>query len=194
MGHGEAMSFNSGSEPQAFPSPTRTPDAPAACQIALGKAHSLALTLGRHGAQVSVFGEIDMIAAADLDRLLASLDSLMAPVEVDLSQVTFLDSHGVRPVIEASRRRSQLGLPALAIIAASRPARRLLQVAGIGGNPTLDVPAWDRSNGVATAASWRKAAAAGPRPTATQEREAGGVPPARPTRPDSCPRRRVGGG
>ena len=107
------MSFDSGIEPQPFPSPTRTPDALAAWEIAFGKAYSLGLTLGRHGARVSVFGEIDMVAAPDLDRPLASLDSLMAPVEVDLSQGTFLDSHGVRPLIEASRRRTQLGLPAL---------------------------------------------------------------------------------
>ena len=115
-------------------------------QIVLGKAHHLGLILGRGRAQVTLAGEFDYEAAADLDRLLSSLDRLEVPVDVDMSEVTFIDSHGIRPLVEATRRRRSLGLPAVHLVAFSNPVRRLLQVSGLGGAPHLDVQAWDRLN------------------------------------------------
>lgn len=107
--------------------------------------HKFDLTLGRATAHVRLAGEIDSASAADLTRLLASLDRLFSmTVEVDLAGVTFLDTAGVHPLIEATRRRESAALPALVIGECSRPARYLLDVAGLGGSPGLSVQAWDQ--------------------------------------------------
>jgi anti-sigma B factor antagonist len=119
-------------------------------QILLGKAHSLGLVWDRDGARVTVAGEIDMAAAEDLSRLLASLDRVNTAIRVDLTQVTFLDTYGAEPLIEASRRRAALGLRPLLLAGTSRQVRRLLKAAGIGGGRTIDVPAWDRFNAQAS--------------------------------------------
>lgn len=115
-----------------------------------GKGHLLELTRSREGARLRVAGEIDLVAAADLTRLLVSLDRLNVPINVDLGAVSFLDSNGVEPLVEASRRRNIQRLPPLLIGRCSRRARRLLDVAGIDGCPYLDIDAWDRLGQTAT--------------------------------------------
>jgi anti-anti-sigma factor len=112
--------------------------------VVLGKAHSLRLLLDRHGAEVTIAGQIDMAAAPDIDRLLASLDRLGAEIRVDLTRVSFLDTSGVEPLVEACRRRVALGLPPLLLTGTSPAARRLLDTIGLNGGGTVDVRAWDR--------------------------------------------------
>jgi anti-anti-sigma factor len=112
-----------------------------------GAAHALGLTIGRQSAQVRISGEIDLAAVADLTRLMESLDLLAyMSVDVDLGEVTFLDSSGVSPLVEASRRRQFAQLPPILIGLCSSSARCLLDVAELGGNPYLDVAAWDHAN------------------------------------------------
>jgi anti-anti-sigma factor len=106
--------------------------------------YRLGLVLGRHRAQVDLSGEIDVSAEADLTRLLKSLDVLNVPVTVELAAVSFIDSYGIAPVVEASRRRLTKRLPPVYIGACSPPARRLLDVTGLGGHPHLDLARWDR--------------------------------------------------
>jgi anti-anti-sigma factor len=111
-----------------------------------GAAYALGLTIGRRSAQVRVTGEIDLAAVADFTRLMESLDLLAyMSVEVDLSEVTFLDSSGVNPLVEASRRRQLAQLPPILIGVCSPAARHLLDVAELDGRPYLDVAAWDRA-------------------------------------------------
>jgi anti-anti-sigma factor len=105
--------------------------------------YALGLTIGRSSAQVRVDGEIDVAAAADLSRLMKSLDLLAhMAVEVDLRGVTFLDSFGVAPLVDATRRREQNQLPPVLIVERSSAARYYLDVAGLGGQPRLDLAAW----------------------------------------------------
>jgi anti-anti-sigma factor len=115
-----------------------------ASEIVLGKCYNLGLVLGRDGAHVTVTGQVDISAAADLTRLLSSLDILDTDIHLDLSGVTFLDTHGVAPLIESCRRRIALGLAPLLLAGTSRAVRRVLDMVGIGGNGTFNVAAWDR--------------------------------------------------
>jgi anti-anti-sigma factor len=109
------------------------------------QAHVLGLTVGRDAARVRLAGDIDLAAAADLSRLMISLD-LMAyvAVDVDLGEVTFLDSFGVRPLVEATRRRRRGHLSPLLIGKCGPAARYFLDVSGLQGRPHLDLSAWDR--------------------------------------------------
>jgi anti-anti-sigma factor len=107
--------------------------------------YTLGLTIGRKFAQVRVDGEIDIAAAADLSRLMESLDLLAyMAVEVDLSGVTFLDSFGAAPLVEATRRRERDQLPPVLIMERSFAARYFLDAIELGGHPRLDLAAWDR--------------------------------------------------
>jgi anti-anti-sigma factor len=123
------------------------------------KAYTLALTLSRRGAWVALSGEIDVVAGADVAQLMASLDRFSGEIHLDLSQVAFLDSSGLQPLVEATRRRQSQGLPPVLIDAAARPVKRLLEVAALGGDPVLDVAAWDQLNetarGKPLSFSWR---------------------------------------
>jgi anti-anti-sigma factor len=106
--------------------------------------HVLGLTLGRDAAQVRLAGDVDLAALADLSRLMVSLDLLAyLPVVVDLSEVTFLDSSGVRPLVEATLRRRRGQLPPVRIGRCSPAARYFLDASGLNGRPHLDLAAWD---------------------------------------------------
>jgi anti-anti-sigma factor len=107
--------------------------------------YALGLTIGRICAQLRVDGEIDIAAAADLSRLMESLDLLAhMAVEANLRGVTFLDSFGVAPLVDATRRRARNRLPPVLIVERSSAARYFLDVARLGGEPHLDFSAWDR--------------------------------------------------
>jgi anti-anti-sigma regulatory factor len=110
--------------------------------------YALGLTIGRDRAQVRIDGEIDIAAVPDLTRLMNSLDLLAyLPVEVDLSGVTFLDTFGVAPLVAAARRRKHDRLPPVLIVERSAAASYFLTVVELGGNPYLDLSAWDRVAG-----------------------------------------------
>ena len=107
------------------------------------KAFTLCLALGRYGALVAMTGEVDISAAADIAELMRSLDSYVGPVHIDLGQVTFLDTNGLEPLIDAARRRQQLRLPSIRIDCTSPAVRRLVNAAGLDDGIGLDTTAWD---------------------------------------------------
>jgi anti-anti-sigma factor len=106
--------------------------------------HRMDLVLGASTAHLRLGGEIDLVAAPELRRLLAKLDPLPITIHVDLSDVTFLDISGVQPLVEAAIRRRQRRFPPVLIGECSRAARRLLDIVQLGGKPHLSVAAWDR--------------------------------------------------
>ena len=63
-------------------------------------------------------------------------------LHVDLSDVSFLDTSGVLPVVDAARRRRDYDWPPLLIANPSRAARRLLAAAGLGPGPVMDIDSW----------------------------------------------------
>ncbi len=110
-----------------------------------GKPHTVDLVLRNGSALVRLGGDIDLVSAHDLNRVLESLDRLSsARIEVDLAEVRFVDSHGLLPLIEATRRRRDACLPPVLIGRPSRAVLRLLAAAGVDADPVLDVDAWDR--------------------------------------------------
>jgi ABC-type transporter Mla MlaB component len=142
------------------------------------KAYTLGLTLSRRGASVCLAGEIDLAAAGDVAQLMDSLDSFSGEIHIDLSQVAFLDTSGLQPLIEATRRRQSQGLPPVSIDAATRPVKRLLEVAAVGGDPVLDVAAWDQFNETARGKPllfWRRAPADRPWPSSPDRKARGAI-------------------
>jgi anti-anti-sigma factor len=124
--------------------------------------HVLSVSIGRDAVQVSVAGDVDVAAVADLSRLMDSLDLLAyLPVDVDLSNVTFLDSSGIGPLVEAAVRRRDGQLSAVRIGRCSTAARYFLDVLGLNGRPHLDCAAWDQlaARGAAARAATSRASA-----------------------------------
>lgn len=87
----------------------------------------------RGWAVVTANGEIDIATATQLDEALeASVSEGHAHVAVDLEQVSFMDSTGLRSLIACDRRVGELE-GELAIVAPSGAARRILEVTGVAG-------------------------------------------------------------
>ena len=72
--------------------------------------------------RVKVTGELDVLTAP---LVIEAVVKAMT-VEVDLSEVTFVDSTGVHALIQLRNRRSQLR-----IVAISPPVKRVLEVTGV---------------------------------------------------------------
>ncbi len=103
------------------------------------------ITVGLHTAQLQLNGDIDLTAVAQLTRVLHALEQMPAMMlQVDMSDVTFLDSSGVRPLVEAARRRRGCHEPPLLISQPSRPAQRLLEATCLGVGPRLNLVGWDQ--------------------------------------------------
>jgi anti-anti-sigma regulatory factor len=94
--------------------------------------YAVHLAVGNH-ATVRLEGIVDSSAAADLSRLMDSLEVLAyMAVHVDLSAVTALDQLGVQPLIDASRSRQLRQLPPVIVGECSPEARQFLESAGLG--------------------------------------------------------------
>jgi anti-anti-sigma factor len=92
----------------------------------------LDLTLGDDGALV-LQGEIDSYTAPDLAERLGA----QPPIEVlDVSGVTFIDSSGLRVIVEAHQARSSAG-SRLVLRSPSAAVQRLLEISGLAGH--LDI-------------------------------------------------------
>ena len=99
----------------------------------------LLLEVERQGpaATVSVRGELDASTAPDLAELCHSVHADGArDLVIDLTDTSFLDSSGLRALIEAHRLFSDGGN--LALSHASEPVRRLLEITGLDDYFTLD--------------------------------------------------------
>ena len=99
----------------------------------------LLLEVERRGvaATVSVRGELDAATAPDLADLCHSVHADGArDLVIDLTDTSFLDSSGLRALIEAHRLFSSDGN--LALAHASEPVRRLLEITGLDDYFTLD--------------------------------------------------------
>ena len=80
---------------------------------------------------VRIEGELDMASAPRLGRVLnAALDQGASAVALDLTELTFLDSTGVRVLISAHRRAADQGC-AFTLSAPTRSVRRALHLTGV---------------------------------------------------------------
>lgn len=102
----------------------------------------LSLEVRRAGASavVSARGDIDLStlakASAALDGARAGAGSLV----LDLREVGFMDTSGLRLIIEEQRRAAATGYR-FAVVRGSRRVQRLLEIAGLGGEDELFVDA-----------------------------------------------------
>jgi anti-anti-sigma factor len=81
-------------------------------------------------------GELDMATAGDLSALLKTAADRLDPMVLDLSEVSFMDSSGLRALLEAA------GLPTgapVVILDPSPQVRRVLDISIPGGTPGLEV-------------------------------------------------------
>jgi anti-sigma B factor antagonist len=76
---------------------------------------------------VVVQGEIDVATASLLSD---AIEVLRGTVTLDLSGVTFMDSSGVRVLLQQHQRREDAG-DRLVLAELSQPVRRVLEVAGV---------------------------------------------------------------
>ncbi|MCZ4120951.1 anti-sigma factor antagonist [Streptomyces sp. H39-S7] len=103
---------------------------------------ALAVTVTAHGperAVVSIRGELDYDAAAELQRQLSDQMALgYRHLMLDLSQMPFMDSSGLRVVLELIRDIGQAGGRVL-LVAPAPAVRRLLELTGVSlMNPLYD--------------------------------------------------------
>jgi len=82
------------------------------------------------GVVLAVRGEIDVAVAARFGQELSALgEATRGKVIVDLSAVGFIDSSGIRELLNAQRRLQSTGAE-LVLLAPSAPCRRVLEVSG----------------------------------------------------------------
>jgi len=91
---------------------------------------------------LSVTGEVDVVTAAVLDRVITSLDDGAERVVVDMSRVSFIDSTGSLTLTEIRRRLRQAGRELL-VVDPSPFVSRVLAMTGTADlvRPIASIPA-----------------------------------------------------
>ena len=87
------------------------------------------LTIEHTGASIAIAGELDAHSAPALRDELATSTSRGDTV-VDMSGITFMDSSGLRVLIDAHQRAAENDT-ALVLHDPSTPVRRVLEIAGV---------------------------------------------------------------
>jgi anti-sigma B factor antagonist len=83
-------------------------------------------------------GDLDVAVVPALLPEVAALVAGAAGVVLDLTDVTFFDSSGVRLVNRLSRTCARDGVPFRVVAPAGRPARRVLEIVGMAGPLVAD--------------------------------------------------------
>ena len=88
---------------------------------------------------IVVSGDIDLSNADTFeDRLESAIDSRVADVTVDLSQVEYVDSAGVRVMFTLAARLETRQIALHLVIPPGSPARRILEIAGFAQLPSAE--------------------------------------------------------
>lgn len=96
-------------------------------QIAIGREQEEGVAV------VDVDGDLDMAAVDDVDAALQEALSQGRPVVVDLTDVAFIDSTGMRAMIEARRRSREDAVPMVLVCPDNAAVWRLLELTGTTG-------------------------------------------------------------
>jgi anti-sigma B factor antagonist len=94
------------------------------------------LTISSGDGLVVVSGEVDAHTAATLEVHLAA-EPVDRPLRLDLSAVTFMDSSGLRVLIDTHQRTAGAE-PGLTIVRPSRAVVRLLEISGLDDHLHID--------------------------------------------------------
>jgi anti-sigma B factor antagonist len=81
--------------------------------------------------RVVASGELDAATAGQLAESLDGLPDGTTAVSLDLADVTFIDSSGLRVIAAEVRRADETGRP-FTVTAASEPVRRIFEMTGLG--------------------------------------------------------------
>ena len=82
-------------------------------------------------------GELDMATAGDLAELLREAEKGPDPILLDFSGISFMDSSGLRVILEAAGGRNGGGH--LVIVHPTAQVQRVLDISIPGGTPGLEV-------------------------------------------------------
>ncbi|MGI8617187.1 MAG: STAS domain-containing protein [Actinomycetota bacterium] len=82
-------------------------------------------------------GELDMATADDLSQLLKVAVLECRPLVLDFSGVSFMDSSGLRALLEAAGQTEEGG--SVIVLNPSSQVRRVLDISIPGGTPGLEV-------------------------------------------------------
>jgi anti-anti-sigma factor len=90
---------------------------------------------------VGVTGEVDMLSSRELwaaaEQALDAAED--RTVVVDLTRVSFLDSHGLSSLLRVADRARRQGTPLRVVIAEGQPARRSIELCGLAETLSLCV-------------------------------------------------------
>lgn len=93
-------------------------------------------------AVVFVHGDLDLATAPQLlDEMDAACDAGVSHLSLVMSYVTFMDSSGLSSLVQARERAARRGV-AFALVSASRPVRKILELTGTA--EVLGIPSPDR--------------------------------------------------
>lgn len=84
-----------------------------------------------HGSVLAVAGEVDLLTAGDFERALADAQRRSQHLLVDIRGVTFMDSTGLRALLEARQRAADGGSPFFLQVEPDGAVARLLDLAGV---------------------------------------------------------------
>jgi anti-anti-sigma factor len=104
---------------------------------------SFDLRIVRNGERIQIVpcGELDIATTPQLERAIAEATAdAAAELVLDLRQLTFMDSTGLRALAQANSRAEEAGV-SLSIVRGPRQIERVLEISGLGGLlPLVDAP------------------------------------------------------
>ncbi len=82
---------------------------------------------------IALAGDLDLTTVPDVERELRRAEQTTASVlAVDLSELTFIDSTGIRLMMQAQRRSAKSGIR-LVVVPGTGPVQRLFDICGVSG-------------------------------------------------------------
>jgi anti-sigma B factor antagonist len=81
-------------------------------------------------AVLALHGELDLATIGDVRERLLALQARRTPLVLDLDGLTFMDSTGIRLVLQAAQEAERSGWE-FSITRGSRPVRRVFEAAGL---------------------------------------------------------------
>ena len=90
-----------------------------------------------NGKGLRLAGELDLATAPELTEALLDFASSKGEVYLDLSEVSFLDSSGLRVILALARSRGDYG--SLVLLAPSASVMRILEIMGIDEHPGIEI-------------------------------------------------------
>ena len=84
-------------------------------------------------------GELDASSGARLERAVAAAEDLEPQLVLDVAELRFMDSSGLRSLIRLARTREE----GVVVLHARPPVRRALWITGFGRDPSLGIRVQD---------------------------------------------------